>query len=299
MKKPRQNVAPAASKPKTMGTRTILFNAGAGIVIIAGIGTGIKTILVPPQIDSCVARYERATMLTLDANGQRRSVEELQAAANGRDSGIVENMQIRSEPGAKIPTAMVIKFDQDSAMPNRDANASGGIIFPWEPRAFQAKDKACLSYSIQVPADFKFGRAGTLPGFLSSAEGSALEAGAGFEIRPVWNANGFIELATYVNNAESNRAMILRKHDIAVPRDRWVRIDQELALNTPGQSNGINRLWVDGVLAAESTSEAMRRTQDVKIGHVGVDVHFSNRAYDGRSPKNQKLMLSPVEVRWN
>jgi hypothetical protein len=281
-----------------MSTRSILFNAGAAVLIIAGIGTGIRTKLFPPEIESCLARYQRATTLSLDAAGQSRGTEEFQAAANGQDAGVVENLEIRRDPLGRYPAAMIIKFDTDSARPSREQTSTGGIVFPWATRAFQGQEKACLTYAINVPADFKFARSGTLPGFLSVAEGEAKEAGAGFDIRPVWTGAA-LELAFYVNNLESERARLLRKHETPIPRERWVRIDQELVLNTPGQSNGIVRLWLDGNLVAEDTRAAIRRTDEVKIGPIGVDVHFSNRAHDSRSPQNQKMMLSPIEVRWN
>jgi hypothetical protein len=291
-------VAPSASKPKKLGKKAILFNAAAGVVMVVGAYTGVRTFVFPPQTETCTGRYERSTILALDAGGKPLSAADFQGASNGRDAGVLENLSIRSETDGSVKTSMVVKFDERSHKPDVHGLANGGIAFPWQSKLFHGRQAACLSYKIFVPADFKFGEGGTLPGFASLAEGEALEAKAGFEIRPVWTGGGGVNLSVYVNSADTDFPNFLQKREYALPKDRWIRVDQELVLNAPEQSNGINRLWVDGQLIAEETSTFMRRTANVRISNVAVDIHFSGRGFGGLSPQNQVLKISPIEMRW-
>ncbi|WP_370979811.1 carbohydrate-binding protein [Agaribacterium sp. ZY112] len=47
--------------------------------------------------------------------------------------------------------------------------------------------------------------------------------------------------------------------------NRWYHVKQYVKLNTPGQSNGILRAWVDGVKVFEKTNFNFRTTSDLKI----------------------------------
>jgi hypothetical protein len=291
-------VAPVASKPKKLSKNAVLFNSAAVVLMVAGAFTGVRTFAFPPETETCTGRYERSTILALDAGGKPLSAVDFQGASNGRDAGVLENLSIRSETNGPVKTSMVVKFDEKSQKPEVNGLANGGITFPWQSQLFHGKQSACLSYKIFVPADFKFGDGGTLPGFVSLAEGDALEAKAGFEIRPIWTNWGGVNLSVYVNSADSDVPNLMQRREYALPKDRWIRVDQELALNAPEQSNGINRLWVDGQLIAEETNTYMRRTANVRISNVAVDVHFSGRGLGGASPQNQMLKISPIEMRW-
>ena len=298
MRQAKPIVAPAATKPKRLGTQAIVFNAGAVVLMAAGAYTGVRTLMFPPQAETCLARYDRSTTLPLQVGGKERTAADFQAQSNGRDAGVLENLTVRREGDGPIKTAMQIKFAENSDAPSADGQATGGIKFPWESQMFQGKQAACLSYSIFIPADFKFGYGGQLPGFVSMAEGQALEGKAGFDIRPVWTGPGAFELSAYVNNPDSDMPNFIKLRDYMIPRDRWVRIEQELALNTPGQRDGINRLWADGLMIAEETNAYLRRSGEVRIGHIGVDVHFGGRGLGGVSPQNQTMSVGTIEMRW-
>ncbi|OEK08355.1 hypothetical protein A8C32_02580 [Flavivirga aquatica] len=47
--------------------------------------------------------------------------------------------------------------------------------------------------------------------------------------------------------------------------NQWYSVKQYIKLNTPGQNNGILRVWVNGKLANEFTDINFRRTKDLKI----------------------------------
>ena len=85
---------------------------------------------------------------------------------------------------------------------------------------------------------------------------------------------------------------------------RWVRIDQEVVLNTPGQDDGAVRLWVDGTLRTQLPKAVLRHSADVGIQGVMADVYFGGQVYDGRvsegkALKDEQVQLTPFELRWN
>lgn len=55
--------------------------------------------------------------------------------------------------------------------------------------------------------------------------------------------------------------------------DRWYSLEQQVKLNTPSKSDGILRAWVDGILAYENTSINYRKTKNLKIEQVWMNVY--------------------------
>ena len=63
--------------------------------------------------------------------------------------------------------------------------------------------------------------------------------------------------------------------------DRWHCLEVEMKLNTPGQKNGLTRLWVDGVLEFEKVNISIRSdSRNLGIVRVGaqLDRHGDNNA---------------------
>jgi hypothetical protein len=59
----------------------------------------------------------------------------------------------------------------------------------------------------------------------------------------------------------------------AAPR-RWLRVQQEIVLNTPGAADGIVRLWTDGDLKAEDTGIELRKNKGDGIIGVPADIGY-------------------------
>ncbi len=65
-------------------------------------------------------------------------------------------------------------------------------------------------------------------------------------------------------------------------RNRWYSVEQYLKLNTPGQSNGVFRAWVDGQLAFERTDLHWRDVTRLKIESVWLNVFHGGTARTDR-----------------
>jgi len=55
--------------------------------------------------------------------------------------------------------------------------------------------------------------------------------------------------------------------------NRWYSLEQQVKLNTPGKSDGILRAWIDGKLAYENTAINYRKTRNLKIEKVWMNVY--------------------------
>jgi len=63
---------------------------------------------------------------------------------------------------------------------------------------------------------------------------------------------------------------------------RWIRLEMEVKLNTPGQADGLYRFWADDELIVERTGVDLRGGTQDKINEVMLDTYWN-----GGSPKAQ------------
>jgi hypothetical protein len=68
--------------------------------------------------------------------------------------------------------------------------------------------------------------------------------------------------------------------------NRWYCIEQHLRLNTPGQKDGVLKVWVDGELAFERTDIRFRSVPDLKIQRIWMNVY-----HGGTKPSHQDQHL--------
>jgi hypothetical protein len=284
---------------KLPSTKAIALNGAAVMVIGAAVVTQIKSIFHKPVIASCASYYENAVGLGIERGGQLVSAVDIQAGSAGADYGVLENLSSKRLKDGPAPAAFVISLPKDSAHPDHSRATKGGIAFPWRPRSLPAAaPSVCLSYNIYLPDTFDFGRGGgTLPGVsLSSQDATSNETVA---IHFAW---GYAGAARTRILTQSNKD--LRRDSVdseqKLPRGRWFRVDQEIALNTPGKADGRVRLWLDGELAAESAEVNIRSSAAVKFDGVLADVHFggSKTGSDGIAAKDEVVMITPFELRW-
>ena len=62
-------------------------------------------------------------------------------------------------------------------------------------------------------------------------------------------------------------------------------------MNTPGEKDGVLRAWVDGRLAFEKTDVRFRRSDQLKIEQVWMNVY-----HGGKSPYDQHLFIDNVVI---
>ena len=74
--------------------------------------------------------------------------------------------------------------------------------------------------------------------------------------------------------------------NVAMQRGRWYCVEYEVQLNTPGQSNGAVRVWVDDALQAQRTNFNIRGNVTALLNRVMIGGWYSNSAAGQNSCPN-------------
>ncbi len=77
-----------------------------------------------------------------------------------------------------------------------------------------------------------------------------------------------------------------------------MQISNEIVLNTPGKTDGILRLWVDGDLKVERNDVLWRVNDQLTIAGVISDISYGHFKDPVLSPKDTSLQISPFELSW-
>jgi hypothetical protein len=281
---------------KTPNTKVIVFNAAAVLIAVAAVGAVVRSLVLTPSATPCSDRYTSSTTFALERAGTMLTAADLQSGLGGKDAGVIENLAIAKLKDAPAPIAMTVSLPKGSTSPRTSASPRGGMSFPWETRLLQGKTAACLSYGVFLPADFPFGRGGVLPGISGmDADGRASDA---FTARMAWRQGGTGGATLRTTSDGESRSTPADREGFAFPRGRWVKVEQEVALNTPKQADGILRVWVDGKLAVDRSDMTYRTKPDVTVSGVAADVFYGTEEGGGVAPADTKVSLTPFEMRW-
>lgn len=79
----------------------------------------------------------------------------------------------------------------------------------------------------------------------------------------------------------------------ALEKNRWYAVEQQVRLNTPGETDGILRAWIDGRLVFEKRDVRFRNVPALKIESVWMDVYHGGTA---RAKSDLTLFIDNVVV---
>jgi hypothetical protein len=271
----------------------LIFN-GLGALLGLTILGYVAYSLVHKEVEPpCSARYPAPTRFALYASGGGLLTPlELQARVGLNEWGINENAKVVADTAAPGGAALEVSLKSVPEIETGGRHANG-IHFRWTPQGVRAASSACLSYSLWLPNDFAFDTAGLLPALFGGANGAAATAvgsEGGFAARFAWRAGG--DAALFVATAGQGFAAV-NQAGFPLPKGRFMRIEQELVLNAPGEANGTARLWLDGELKAETKRLELRKDTSATIAGVLADIGYV------RAPaKPGVLRLTPFELSW-
>jgi hypothetical protein len=83
-----------------------------------------------------------------------------------------------------------------------------------------------------------------------------------------------------------------------LPKGRWLRVNQELVLNRPDQTDGTLRIFIDGKLVLERTDMHLRSSAETTLRGVAVAGHVlgPDARYGGAT--EGAVSFTPFEVYW-
>lgn len=266
----------------------LAFNVLGVLIALVIVGYIVRSLVFTETEPACAARYPAPHRFALTSNGAQLSAIELQARAGIPEWGVLENAAVVTDASAPTGTALEIKLADvlDTEASGRPAN---GVDFRWEPPGLASASSACLSYSVWLPDEFRFGDGGVLPGILGSQIVDEADNST-FGTRLLWQGDG----RGHFNVASAGRNYRdASGGTFSLPVGRWLRIEQELVLNAPGEANGVGRMWIDGKLAAEDLRLAYRTDAAGRLSGVLADV-----GYVQPTAEPGVLRLSPFELAW-
>ena len=280
------------------------------LVNVAGVALGlfltayvVRDTFSASTLPPCSASYPEATEFTLNSSDRvPLSTIELQARAGANEWGVLENAQVTAMDGAPSPLVLKVNLPKGSTSMYQTEMKPGGMSFRWQPKGMEGATSACLSYGLFVPAEFDFGDGGELPGVFGGKGYEPLvqaDGENGFASRLKWANDGKGELglqAPYETNGRFSYS--IPGLDFTIPRERWVTIEQETVLNTPGEANGIARIWIDGVLKIEQTEVVWRASDGLTLKGVVNDVWYGGLDSTSNAPADTFLALTPAAIRW-
>jgi hypothetical protein len=161
-----------------------------------------------------------------------------------------------------------------------------------------SSDKYCLSYDLKFKENFQFVKGGKLPGLYAGSfySGNNIPDGTnGFSTRYMWRTNGSGEVYAYLPTNTSFGAS-LGRGDWTFKTGTWQNITQEITMNTPGQRNGIIRVWLDNTLVYEKTDTVFRTTNNLKIEGVLFSTFFGGSDRTWASTENTYIDFANFKV---
>ncbi len=278
------------------------INAAAGFVAVAIVALAVHGALHKEVAVPCSDRYGNGTLFGLqDKSGAAISTVDLQGRLAGRDWGVLENMKIVPLKDGPAPVAMQISLPKVADKTEGSAKPKSGMGFTWLPSKLPAAKAACLTYHVWLPEDFNFGTGGSLPGLFGgeTTDTPTSNHKAGFSTRNAWAEEGQAQVRTITADGPKGASFAIDPDNLRLERGRWIRLEQEVVLNQPGEEDGILRVWVDGKLRLENTEMVFRKDERSTFRGVIADVHYSNSALTAvPAPKTTALQMTPFELRW-
>jgi polysaccharide lyase-like protein len=278
---------------RAANSRVVLYSSTAcvlALIILAGYG---PSLLAPSTAQPCGERFANSTVFRLERDGALLSSADILDKAGPGSVGVVENIDVMRPRDTSVPAAMQIELRGKSNSLN---SAKPGIAFPWQPRSVQKLAAACLSYKVFFYGDLEFQGGGVLPGLQGQDQsGQSQER---FTANVAWRQDGQAGATIARSGGNEAQTQYPEANGVVFPRAGWVKIDQEVILNSPGQFDGILRVWVDGSLAIEKTNIGYRSKPDVLLSGVATDVFYGAPDTMAWAPSDTRIWISPLEISW-
>jgi hypothetical protein len=205
------------------------------------------------------------------------------------------------QPGdARIAAALRVQYPADSASQLSAATADtehGGAqaYLAWQDGP---ADEAYLRYYLRFPIGFDFVKGGKLPGLYGGRmnNGRKIPDGAnGFSTRYMWRAGGAGEVYAYLPTSTVHGTSLGRGR-WTWPTGAWTSVEQHVRLNTPGQSDGLVQVWLNGTLVLEQDGLTFRTTPSLQIEGLFFSSFFGGGDASWATPRDQYADFAGFEI---
>lgn len=156
---------------------------------------------------------------------------------------------------------------------------AGGSGTQWQ-RTTRPMEAAYVRYSVRFVDDFDFARGGKLPGLAGGEAntGGRMPTGTdGWSARMMWREEGCAVFYLYHPDQPGEFGEDI---DWGVPfePDRWHAVEHLIAMNEPGQNDGVMLGWFDGQLVSDRRDIRFR-----DVDALAIDVLYFSTFFGGNS----------------
>ncbi len=196
---------------------------------------------------------------------------------------------------------------------NDASGRSGGFIFD---TSFDGVEEATLEYRVKFANDFVWATGGKLPGLGgASTPNGAQPAGCtqnqntinnAFSARLMWRSNRshtqppYLIVYDYLPNRETRCGGNTRLGNLKLQRNKWYTVKQYLKLNSPGQRNGVLKMYIDGQKLVDLDDVVFRLSGkgSVKINSIVMHTYRGGNRTDPvwHSPKDDYAYFDNFKV---
>ena len=179
------------------------------------------------------------------------------------------------------------------------------LSYKFADRIGHEPESIYFQYHLRFASDWKPERGGKLPG-IAGTYGRAGWGGRRVDGTDGWSARGLFDgqvngrtpVGFYCYHADmkgkyGSHWTWDREGFKGLENNRWYRIEQFVALNSPGKNDGVLRAWVDDRLVFEKTDVRMRDVKRLKIESVWMNVYYGGT---WAAPQDYHLYIDDVTI---
>ena len=197
-----------------------------------------------------------------------------------------------------------------------DGNGDHGLIN--FPKLDRNVTEATMDYYLRFDPNFDWSWGGKLPGLMGVAPGvnpiephKGSQTDQGWSARRMWltNASYGSVKPSMANNMVTYFYWPGRNSRIAenvwwqdgpsrveLERGQWHHVRQHVRMNTPGQSDGVLREWVDGELVLERTNAEFRVDPSVEVTNISWNIFRGGNTADWRGSRDSWVDFADIKV---
>lgn len=196
-----------------------------------------------------------------------------------------DNLTVLQENDQYFLRVYIPENTYDPASMRRLFRPLGGAGFKLKTCAAN-ESAASLSYRVRFDPSMDFVLGGKLPGLYGgqgNSGGSRADGTNGFSFRYMWGKEGQGGSIYAYLPGNSDWGLPMFGGKLKFKKGVWQDLRQELILNKSGVSDGILRVWLDGVLVGEATNLMVRTTTKLGVAGLFFDVFFGGGSQEWAS----------------
>ena len=162
----------------------------------------------------------------------------------------------------------------------------------------EPRDRAYLEYKFRFADDFDWVKGGKLAGLYGGLipHNQVPNGEDGWKLRIMWRADGIGMAYVQHMDQEGDISDNFRMDNFWFQKGVVQTLSMEVVMNTPGENDGIIRVWLDGVLVVEETSLRFRTIPDLQIDGLNIGTIFGGSTDNWAPSKDEEIEFGDFKL---